>query len=287
VAQDLSEADLLRFASEIFSDETTAARFINEARFGLSRLLPILSSINCGNLDVLEVGAGCCILSAYLTSKKIRVTAVEPLGPEFDFFTELQARVLEFCRRKGIPLKLVRATGERFDLPEQFDFAFTINALEHMRDPFMTIDNMYKSLKAGGHILLHCPNYTIPFEVHFNVLLLTRSKRLNEWLHRSKIAQYPKVWDELNFIRYIDVRRHLCERSWNFIFNRSVMRDLVERLLDDSIFAQRMPFLLRAIGSMLRSVGMVRGLTLAPLRLQTPMEVLIKKDQSRSMRQSA
>jgi SAM-dependent methyltransferase len=278
--KDLSEVDLVRFCSEIFPREPMYDRFVNEARFGLSRVLRVLPSFAAASIEVLEVGAGSCILSAYLASKRLRVTAVEPLGPEFDFFSELQRRVLEFCRRERIELKLVRTTGEQIDLPGQFDVAFTINALEHMRDPLLAIDNMYDSLKPGGIALVHCPNYTIPLEVHFNVLLVTRSKPVNEWLYRSRISQNPnskRVWDELNFVRYIDVHRHLVRRRANFSFDHSVMRDLVVRLMDDPIFAERMPAVVRAIGAMLRHAGLLHALTYIPPRFQTPMEVHIRK----------
>ena len=252
-------------------------RFVNEARFGLSRLLPILPSSGLENLDVLEVGAGTCILCAYLASKKLRVTALEPLGPEFDFFTEMQARVLEFCRRNEVALRIIRKPGEQLDAGGQFDVTFTINALEHMRDPLLTIDNMHRSLKPGGVLLVHCPNYTIPIDLHFNIFLVTRSKSLNKWLYRSRIERYPGVWDELNFIRYIDIRRHLDHRSIDFKFNRSVARDLVLRLFKDRTFAQRMPFPVRAVGAVLKRISLVNKLNLIPARLQTPMEVLVRK----------
>jgi SAM-dependent methyltransferase len=276
-APSLSESDLVRFCSEIFPKEPIYDRFVNEARFGLSRVLRTVSLFDPETVEVLEVGAGSCILSSYLASKRLHVTAIEPLGPEFDFFTDLQNRVLEFCRRNSIELKLVHSTGEKLDLPGRFDVAFTINALEHMRDPLLTIDNMYKSLKPGGVVLVHCPNYTIPFEVHFNIFLVTRSKLINEWLYRSKISRYPKVWDELNFVRYIDVRRHLIDRRANFAFEGSVMHDLMARLLNDPIFAKRMPAIVRAVGAMLRYAGLLHALTYVPTRFQTPMEVLVKK----------
>jgi len=119
-------------------------------------------------------------------------------------------------------------------------------------DPLLAIDNMYKSLKPGGVVIVHCPNYTIPFEVHFNIFLVTRSKLINERLYRSKISRYPKAWDELNFVRYVDVRRHLIDRRANFAFEGSVMHDLMARLLNDPIFAERMPAIVRAVGAMLR-----------------------------------
>jgi SAM-dependent methyltransferase len=278
VVKELSEVDLVRFCSEIFPKEPMYDRFVNEARFGLSRVLRVLPSFAAVSLDILEVGAGSCILSAYLASRGLQVTAVEPLGPEFVFFSDLQRRVLEFCQRQAIPVKLVRATGEKMDLPGRFDVAFTINALEHMRDPLRTIDNMYKSLKPGGVALVHCPNYTIPFDSHFNIFLVTRSKRINGWLYRSKINRYSEVWDELNFVRYVDVQRYLLHRGANFSFDRSIMRDLVVRLADDPIFALRMPTIVRAIGAMLRYTGLVGALNWVPVRFQTPMEVRIRKD---------
>jgi SAM-dependent methyltransferase len=271
------ESDLVRFCSDILPAGAMYERFVNEARFGLSRLQPFLPSSDLESFDVLEVGAGSCLLSAYLASQGLRVTALEPLGSEFNFFTDLQTRVIDFCRRREIPLQLIRTSAEQLGLVGDFDVVFTINALEHMRDPLRSIDNMYRALKPGGTLLVHCPNYTIPLDTHFNVLLVTRSKSFNAWLYRSRIARYPGVWNELNFIRYIDIRRHLEARKIQFKFNRSIARDLVIRLFSDPIFAQRMPPVLHAVCAMLSRLGLSNRLDLIPARFQTPMEVAIKK----------
>ena len=146
-----------------------------------------------------------------------------------------------------------------------------------MRDPLLTIDNMYRSLKPGGVLLAHCPNYTVPLEVHFNILLVTRSKTINGWLYRSKIQKYPSVWDELNFIRYIAVRKHLSGAAGASPSTRPRCRFWSGRLLDDPIFAQRMPMPVGAFGAILHYTGLIHALGLIPVRLQTPMEVLIRK----------
>ena len=65
----LSESDLVRFCSEIFPKEPIYDRFVNEPRFGISRVLRTLSSFDPETVEVLEVGAGSCILSSYLASK--------------------------------------------------------------------------------------------------------------------------------------------------------------------------------------------------------------------------
>lgn len=130
--------------------------------------------------------------------------------------------------------------------------------------------------QARGAALVHCPNYTIPFEFYFNVVLITRSKGFNEWLYRSKIARYPGVWDELNFVRYTNSRRHLAKRRMKFEFDKLVMQDLVQRLMDDPIFAHRRPVTVRVIGAILRYTGLIRALAIVPVRFQTPMQVLIR-----------
>jgi 2-polyprenyl-3-methyl-5-hydroxy-6-metoxy-1,4-benzoquinol methylase len=280
VAQAVSETDLIKFCSEILPEDSMSRLLVNEARFQLSRLLPVLVSQRSEHPDILEVGAGSCILSAYLASKRYRVTAIEPMGPEFDFFTDVQNRMLNFCRRRRIALNLLRTTGEQLQLKNRFDVAFTMNALEHMRDPLLTLDNMVASLKPGGVALAHCPNYTIPLEVHFNIFLVTRSKPVNEWLYRSKINRYRRVWDELNFIRYTDVRRHLAKRRLEFTFNRTIMRDSVARLVNDPIFAGRMPRLVRVVGTGLIFCRLLDALSLISPRFQTPMEMLIKRSRS-------
>src|ERR1700730_19340889 len=76
----LSEVDLVRFCAEFLPKEPMYERFVNEARFGLSRVLPTLSSFNSRTVEVQEVGAGSCILSAYLAGKALHVTAIEPLA---------------------------------------------------------------------------------------------------------------------------------------------------------------------------------------------------------------
>src|SRR5262249_60097492 len=121
----LSEIDLVRFCSEIFPKEPMCERFVNEARFGLSRVLRTVSSFDTGTGEVLEIGAGSCILSAYLASKRLRVTAAQPLGPGFDFFSDLQNRVLAFCRCNSIEMKIIYSTGWQLDLSGRFDLAVT------------------------------------------------------------------------------------------------------------------------------------------------------------------
>jgi hypothetical protein len=128
--------------------------------------------------------------------------------------------------------------------------------------------------------LVHCPNYNVPLDSHFNIFLVTRSKSLNAWLYRSRIERQPRVWNELNFIRYVDIRRHLVRRRLNFEFNHRIVMDLVLRLFNDQIFAQRMSPAVRAAGALLKRFGLVSRLNLIPARFQSPMEVVVRRRQA-------
>jgi 2-polyprenyl-3-methyl-5-hydroxy-6-metoxy-1,4-benzoquinol methylase len=92
----MNESDLVQFASGVLTGEPDAAKMINEARVGLSRLLPILLA---PPIEVLEVGAGHCILSAYLARCGYRVTALEPMGDEFKFFSGMQRKMVSIPRQ--------------------------------------------------------------------------------------------------------------------------------------------------------------------------------------------
>jgi SAM-dependent methyltransferase len=270
-----SESDLISFYSSLPLDGDTFEIELNEARFGLARILPYLPAVP-ETFEVLEVGAGHCLLSGYLATKGYRVSAVEPLGSEFDFMADIQKSVLQHCDARGAQLDVVRMTGEQIAISDRYDLAFSINALEHMRDPLQVIDNMHRSLKPGGTLLLHCPNYSVPFEPHFNLILVTRSKRINTWLYRSRIS-HPDIWEELNFIRYKDLRRHFARNRLSFRFDRTLMCDTVLRAVQDPVFALRRSGFQRAICTIMDRFGLAALLRFVPATMQTPMEVAVTK----------
>lgn len=274
----LSETELERFGRKIwpnlFGRPATA---VNQAKFGLSRILPALCRLTGSDFRVLEVGAGSMLLSAYLASAGLRVTALEPLTPDFDWFQALQTEVLAYCSRQGIAFEQVKTVAEEYVAPGRYDLVFTIHTLEHMRDPLHALENMYLSLKEPGALLAVCPNYDVPFEPHLGIFLVGLSKSLNSKLYASRIAAKPKVWDGLYFIRYSRLRQHLDEKRIRYSFNRYMVRDMFQQLGKDEFFYSRMPSFVRWSYRIFQSAGVINLLSILPLRMQTPMELLITK----------
>jgi SAM-dependent methyltransferase len=278
LAMGLSEDDVERFGRAIWPGLSgRPATAVNQAKFGLSRILPLLDRQVQPGCRILEVGAGSMLLSAYLASKGFRVTALEPLKSGFGWFDALQADVVAYCAQEGIGVERVEMIAEDYVAPAQFDLIFTVHTLEHMHDPMRALENMYRSLAEPGFLLAVCPNYDVPFEPHFGVLLFGRSKRLNSRLYARRIGAKQEVWDDLFFIRYSRLKRHLRDSDIKFAFSHGILRDMFLRLGQDRFLYARMPTVVRWTYEAMRRVGLIGAMSWVPLRLQTPMELIVMK----------
>lgn len=274
----ICEADLERFGRAIWQDlRDKQATAVNQAKFGLSRILPTLERLRGVDCHVLEVGAGRMLLSAYLASKGIRITALEPLTADFQWFDAIQRDVLAYCAQEGIAFERVDGLAEEYVAPARYDLIFSIHVLEHMRDPRRALKNMYQSLKTPGVMLALCPNYDVPFEPHLGIWLLGRDKSFNGKVYRRRIAAKQELWDRLSFVRYSALRRFLDEQRIQHSFNSSTLHDMFLQLGKDRLFYERMPPFIRGTYKVLVVSRLISLLRWIPLRLQTPMELLVIK----------
>ena len=285
VIERLGESDdIRRFCAEIIPvpspfDET----MINEAVFGLSRLREVLKSRADRAPRVLEVGAGHLILSSYLACRGFEVTAVEPLTDGFESFSELHTRMLYHAKAAGAQLTVMQCASDALDAHDAFDVVICVNALEHMKDPMGALDVMHRAVRPGGVVLAHCPNYDVPFDSHLGIVLITLSKRVNEWLYRDRIARRQDCWDGLTFVRQSALRRHCATRGYDVAFNSRMLEQAVLRVSEDSVFAARMPLPLRVAVRLLGRPRVAAALSYVPLRFQTPMEFVLSKSRPRSI----
>src|SRR5262245_23777005 len=250
---------------------------INEAVFGLSRLRDVLQMRPIRAARLLEVGAGHLILSTYLACRGFDVTAVEPLTEGFEAFSALYARMIEHARSAGAPLTVQRCAIESIAERDAFDAVLCVNALEHMKDPLTAIDVMHAAVRPGGLVIVHCPNYDIPFDSHLGIVLVTLNKRLNQRLYRRRIERRQECWDGLTFVRQSALRRHLAARGYDAAFNRRMLEHAIVRLRQDPVFSARMPRPLRLAARLLTWSAVTAALARVPPRFQTPMEFVLSK----------
>jgi 2-polyprenyl-3-methyl-5-hydroxy-6-metoxy-1,4-benzoquinol methylase len=225
--------------------------YAEEAAFGrryidldLQRLLP--------GSKVLEVGAGSMLLSCQLVREGLAVTGLEPTGFGFAHFYRMRELILECAKTQGCLPEILDSTAEALTLSGCFDYAFSVNVMEHVHDVKLTLTSVSKSLKPGATYRFTCPNYLFPYEPHFNIPTFF-SKHLTERLlhrkiHARAIPDPSGLWKSLNWINVAGIRRLSKRmRELKVTFNTAFLVSTLERVASDPDFAERRSPLTREI----------------------------------------
>lgn len=218
--------------------------YLGEARFGRRYIATDLRRLPQG-ATVLEVGAGSFLLSCQLVREGFKVTALEPVGSGFVHFGRIRELVLNRAKVHGCLPRMLDQPAEALSERGCFDYAFSVNVMEHVEDVALTLANVGASLRLGAIYRFTCPNYLFPYEPHFNIPTLF-SKRLTEKLLRDKYPSNKNMsdpegtWKSLNWIDVIQISRgvkRLTELS--VAFNRNLLASTLERIAFDKEFAMR------------------------------------------------
>lgn len=185
-----------------------------------------------------------CGLGTYLG--KLAPDANPAIGLDIEHERTVQAR-------QKTP-RVVCGAGEFLPFPaDSFDLILSHEVLEHVQDDRKAIQEMVRTLRPGGRLVLFCPNRGYPFETHGmywrgkyrfgNIPLINYLPR--RW--RDKLAPHVQVYS----------RRDL-ERLFAGLPVTVVSRDIIFGAYDNII--ARAP----RLGKMLR--GVLRALERTPLR---------------------
>lgn len=215
-----------------------------EAVFGWRYIASDLQGLTPG-ARVTEVGAGSLLVSCQLVRAGFDVTAIEPLGSGFSHFGEMRNKVLEVAFSMGCVPKVLNLAAENLQERERFDYAFSVNVMEHVDDIARVIGNVGRSLVVGASYRFTCPNYLFPYEPHFNIPTLI-SKKLTESVFHRKIFGATNMpdpsgtWKSLNWINVVRIRRAVKSLPWlQATFNRLLLVSTLERVVTDKQFAGR------------------------------------------------
>jgi 2-polyprenyl-3-methyl-5-hydroxy-6-metoxy-1,4-benzoquinol methylase len=228
----------------------------------------------------MEVGAGAMLLSGYLVHRGYKLCAIEPIGIGFSFLSALRTAVLAHYKGQGMALNWHDEIAENLTphTHGEFAFIFSINVMEHIDDARAALGAMMGCLQRGGQLMIHCPNYTIPYEPHFGALLVPCAPALNARLYKAKIAQDPQLWQSLNFIRYGQLKRWVSAQGGTMRARGDVLYQAFTRIETDPTFAARLPHWIKLVHNAANRLGLLGVFKALPAQLQSPMEVLIAKD---------
>ncbi len=249
--------------------------YIGEARFGASILDAELGQLPQGS-RVLEVGAGMLLLSCALQSAGYQVSAVEPVGIGFSHITRLREIVWDYAIDRGCRPELLSIKAEQIVADAEFDFAFSMNVMEHVDDVPLVLRRVLSALRPGATYRFVCPNYRFPYEPHFDMPTLF-SKSLTGRVLRSRILGSRTVidpagtWQSLNWISVASVRRNCRHLGLKPEFDRTVCNRYVRRAIGDPSFQRRHSRFLSVLCASLDAIGVTTLLTLLPAGAQPAM----------------
>ncbi len=248
--------------SDLLSD------YVGEARFGASVIDAELAQLPAGS-RVLEIGAGMMLLSCAVQAAGYRVSALEPIGSGFSHMARLRQLVWDFAERQGCAPELHSIRAEQLDRAGEFDYAFSINVMEHVDDVAVVLRRVWSALSPGASYRFVCPNYAFPYEPHFGIPTLV-SKALTWRVFRRRILASSLVadplgtWTSLNWISVASVRR-LARKVLGVQpeFDSTVIERYVRRAVADSSFQRRHSPGVRRAFTLCDAVGVLKVLPAA------------------------
>jgi len=256
--------------------------FAQEARVGREWLTPSLNRLAPG-AAILEVGAGLMLLSCQLAREGFRVTALEPVGEGFSSFSELQKLILAHAQQRGIAPNVLPIPVEQLEANSKFDFAYSINVMEHVGNFAVALDRVGRAIRPGCEYRFMCANYLFPYEPHFNIPTLF-SKSLTEKLFRRRIYANTRVgdaagvWKSLNWITVPKVVRAVQNLAGVSVsFDRSMLEAVLLRAVGDREFSERRSPWVRRLAKGAVGLGLHRLGRWIPPFLQPVMDCSMKR----------
>lgn len=215
-----------------------------EAEFGRRYIDSDLNQLQL-EAKILEVGAGSLLLSCQLVREGFDVTALEPVSDGFLHFDQMRQLVIAVAHSQGCCPRILDQPAEALDAVDRFEYAFSVNVMEHVNDVACVLEKVGNSLVVGATYRFTCPNYLFPYEPHFDIPTLF-SKQITEQVLWDKIFGSTTVpdpvgtWGSLNWINVVQIIR-VVRRLSNLraTFNRSMLASTLERIALDSEFATR------------------------------------------------
>jgi 2-polyprenyl-3-methyl-5-hydroxy-6-metoxy-1,4-benzoquinol methylase len=219
--------------------------YIEESHFGFKLISSDLLMLQPGS-RILEVGSGIGLLARHIARQGFEVVALEPSAEGFEFMEKLQehiSAVPEFMTLKNFSQDSNAIEG--YTQVNKFDYIFSINVLEHVKDVEIATNAMLNLLNPCGHLRIICPNYSFPYEGHFNIPYLLNPKFTFKIFSKRILAYNCEdplgLWASINGIKLKKLSRIIQgnSRVVDFSFTRIAFEHYINRAATDKSFIRR------------------------------------------------
>lgn len=210
----------------------------NEAMAARKFLESSLLELDSG-AEILEVGGGILALAIQLASEGFKVTSVEPVGEGFTGISFIMNIYSEIGRIENLDFTLIESPIENCTFDHKFEFIFSINVMEHLKDPYAVLNQMNNALKFGGKYRFFCPNYDFPYEPHFGKWIFSRKndafylKPESATEARINLIDSRALYLSINFITQRKINSYLRRHNLQFRSNKNAFYEVLVRSLTD------------------------------------------------------
>lgn len=251
-----NSAELLE--SAVISTEITdpLRTYISEAKFFKKLVLTDTSKLRQGSY-LIEVGSGIGLLSLHLASIGFEVTAFEPQSSGFNQMNAMRSLISDNWK-PTVPQVEFReeSLNQATQLKKLADYIFAINVIEHVHDYESLISQAINAKTPEATMRIVCPNYSVPYEPHFNIPIIFTKRItkiiLGRKIKRSRIPNSEEFWNDLSWPTQRGLKKILKSKGWKVEFSRDATYEYLNRVLTDTDFLLRKGLL---IGSLFKLIS--------------------------------
>jgi len=199
--------------------------------------------------EILEVGGGILALAIQLASEGFKVTTVEPVGEGFSGISFIMDIFSEISKKENVSFNLKRVPIEECAFDHKFEFIFSINVMEHLKNPYSVLIQLVELLKQGAKYRFFCPNYDFPYEPHFGKWLFSRKDRafyLQKSRARSNLIYTDEIFGlhtSLNFLTLRRLKNSVKNIDIRLEPNRNALYEVLNRSNYDLELGERHPII--------------------------------------------
>jgi SAM-dependent methyltransferase len=232
--------------------------------------------------EILEIGGGILALAVQLASEGFRVTTVEPIGEGFTGISFIMSVFSEISQSENLSFNLYESPIEDCEFDSKYDFIFSINVMEHLKNPYAVLSQMNNALKLGGKYRFFCPNYDFPYEPHFGKWIFSRKnyafhlKRKFATEARMDLMDSNGLYLSINFITQRKINSYLRKHNLHFQSNRNAFYEVLVRSLADSGLQERHRSLHKTV-LLIKRIGLLGLARLFPGNFQPIIDMTIFK----------